>query len=181
MRIIGFCGRAGAGKTTAAEVLVRDGFVCVPFAAPLKKMTKALLRYQGVDDVAIRAMVDGPLKTSPSVFLGSRTPRHAMQTLGTEWAREHLHREFWVRAWQNHVASKGLKRVVVDDVRFPNEVEAIRALAGVVVKIDGREDPNTSAAHASEAQIDDFDILIHNGGSIGDLVAQVERMLLPRL
>ena len=79
-RLIGFCGAAGAGKTHAATLLARDwGYSRVRFAGPLKAMLHAL----GLTE----ADTDGAAKDQPADLLGGRTPRHAMQTLGTEWGR----------------------------------------------------------------------------------------------
>jgi hypothetical protein len=42
MRLVGFCGDAGAGKSTAARILEEEhGFVILPFAGPMKAMALA--------------------------------------------------------------------------------------------------------------------------------------------
>jgi len=57
-RTIGFCGPAGAGKSTAAErLMLRWQFQRVRFAGPLKAMMLAL----GLDP----AQVDGDRKEEP--------------------------------------------------------------------------------------------------------------------
>lgn len=153
--LVGFCGRAGAGKTTAAQILVeRHGYRRVRFAGPLKAMMAAL----GLS----AAEIDGPLKESPCALLAGRTPRHAMQTLGTEWGRDQIDPDLWLRAWAREV-DDGLaagRAVVVDDVRFPNEVGAIRARGGVIVRIGGRG--GEIPAHASEALHFPADVKIEN-------------------
>jgi hypothetical protein len=45
------------------------------------------------------------------------------------------------------------RAAVVDDVRFPEEVAAIRALGGQVVRLDRAADPAAPATHASERGI----------------------------
>lgn len=142
--IIGFAGRAGAGKTTAAKHLVQHhGFVRVRFAGPLKAMMRAL--------GCTEEEVDGAGKELPCDLLGGRTPRQAMQWLGTEWGRDMIAPDLWTRAWE--YAAAGKPRVVVDDVRFPNEVEALRRLGGVVIQLlaPGDLEPASQAAgHVSE-------------------------------
>jgi hypothetical protein len=44
-----------------------------------------------------------------------------MVTLGTEWGRDAVHPDLWVRLWA--ASGPRTSRVVVEDVRFPNEVE----------------------------------------------------------
>lgn len=142
--IIGFAGRAGAGKTTAAKHLMEHhGFERVRFAGPLKAMMRAL--------GCTEEEVDGARKEMPCDLLGGRTPRQAMQWLGTEWGREMIAPDLWTRAWE--YAAAGKPRVVVDDVRFPNEVEAVRRLGGVVVQVVSAgefADATSFAGHVSE-------------------------------
>ncbi|WP_296584874.1 deoxynucleotide monophosphate kinase [Xanthobacter sp.] len=142
--IIGFAGRAGAGKTTAAQHLVQHhGFERVRFAGPLKAMMRAL--------GCTEEEVDGARKEMPCDLLGGRTPRLAMQWLGTEWGRDMIAPDLWTRAWE--YAAAGKPRVVVDDVRFPNEVEAVRRLGGVVLQLIAPGDlalASSFAGHVSE-------------------------------
>jgi hypothetical protein len=172
IRTIGFCGPAGAGKSTAAEHLMRHWrFQRVRFAGPLKAMMLAL----GLDP----AQVDGERKEEPSALLCGRTPRQAMQWLGTEWGRHLIGEGFWIAAWQAAVervppdltavsqAIRGLRLIVADDVRFANEAKAIRGRGGIVVRIERPGAGSTSGhAHASERM--DFvpDRIIRNTGDV---------------
>lgn len=169
--VIGFCGAIGAGKTTAAQHLVdRHGLERVRFAGPLKSMMRAL----GLSEREI----DGDLKETPSALLCGRTPRHAMQTLGTEWGRDLVAPDLWISVWRRQaIAACSRGGVVADDVRFPNEVAAIRALGGIVVRVDR---PGTATSgHASELQPLVPDMAIANDGDAAALSAAVDRLLKP--
>lgn len=111
-----------------------------------------LLEYRGADKKAIKRMLEGDLKEVPSPLLGGKTPRFAMQKLGTEWGREMLADNLWVEAMFD--ASKRYQRVVVTDVRFPNEAGAIQACGGQVLRITRPNNPTPPDDHPSEAQID---------------------------
>ena len=149
--IVGLSGLAGAGKSTAARHLVeRHGFVRRPFAALLKGMLRYLLHAQGVPAGEVDRMVDGDLKEVPTRHLGGQTPRRAMQTLGTEWGRA-LAPDLWVEMWAASIV--GLERVVADDVRFENEVAAVRALGGIVVEVRRPGIVSLGDAHASEVGV----------------------------
>ena len=153
--IIGFCGPAGAGKSTAAKHLGAAGFTRHPFAAPLKEMLLTFILGRGADAKEAFDLVDGPGKGQQTPWLNGATPRRAMQLLGTEWGRE-LSPTLWIDAWRDALPRGS---VVCDDVRFPNEAAAIRELGGRVYRIR-RPDLKLSAAvakHASETQVFEVD------------------------
>lgn len=145
--ILGFCGPARAGKTTAACTIVGrfPGWNRLSFADPLRAMLAAL----GLtpDDMSER-------KEQPMRMLGGRTPRYALQTLGTEWGRKLMCDDLWLRAAERRaflLMGEG-QSVVFDDVRFDNEAAMIRGYGGHVVRL-ARPGFSHSAAHASEAGI----------------------------
>ena len=155
--IVGFCGLAGSGKTTAAEALIKRGFVGVPFAAPLKRMFAALIgRPPGVD---VRAWAE-----TPHPLLSGKTPRQALQTLGTEWGREQIGPDFRVRLWAAEAVNH--PHVVADDVRFPNEAAAIRQVGGAVIRIDRDGAGSASGGdHVSETIPFEPDGVVANNGT----------------
>ena len=159
-------GVAGAGKSTAARYLVEHhGFVRRPFAALLKGMLRQLLQAQGLPVDAVERMVEGDLKEIPTCHLGGRTPRFAMQTLGTEWGRA-LAPDLWVNAWMASAA--GVERAVVDDVRFENEAAAVRTLGGRVIEVSRPGLFRLAGGHASEVGVI-ADARVCNNGDISDL------------
>lgn len=165
--IIGLIGHKGAGKSEVAKVLVDLGYRRERFAGPLKDMLRAL----GLTE----AQVDGDEKETPCAVLGGATPRHAMQTLGTEWGRSLIHPNLWIMTWKARATAHS--HVAVDDLRFPNEVEAVRDLGGITCRIDR---PGAHGdGHVSEQHIDGLhaDYVIPNTGSLADLRAQVLRWL----
>lgn len=185
LTIIGFAGPAGSGKSTAARHLVDvHGAIRLPFARPLKAMLHHLLEVQGVGLALATRMIDGDLKEVPSPAFGGHTPRHAMQSLGTEWGRA-LSPTFWVDAWRAAVDRADLESsadltdvtVVADDVRFPEEVAAIRALGGVVIRVirAGAGLAGAGADHPSETtDLGAPDLLVVNDGSLDWLRTQID-------
>jgi hypothetical protein len=171
--IIGFCGRAGAGKSFAAAYLVRaHGFTRLRFAGPIKAMMIAL--------GCTEDEVDGPHKERPSALLGGKTPRQAMQLLGTEWGRQLVADDLWIDAWARHAdeALAAGRPIVVDDVRFLNEVTAIRRRGGRIVRVV-REGARSSsgATHASETQALPVDAAIYNPGEPEAFERRLYRMV----
>ncbi|MEC9048918.1 MAG: deoxynucleotide monophosphate kinase [Planctomycetota bacterium] len=173
VKLIGLCGLMGSGKTTAAEELRNAAYApCAirPLAGPIKSMLRSL----GLSDAQVR----GRLKGEPCELLGGKTPRHAMQTLGTQWGRECIDHEIWLRAWRAKWTPEGCC-TIVDDVRFGNEADMIRELGGVVLRIDR---PITRSLkglqHASESLDFEADAVIKNTGTRADLGWAIDQALV---
>ena len=160
----------GSGKSTLAEAMAGHGWRVVKFAAPLKAMVAALLREAGEGDDVIARALEGDLKAQPLEALAGRTARYTMQTLGTEWGRGAMASDIWVRLAimrANRLRAAGVA-VIVDDMRFENEAQAIRDAGGKLVRIT-RPDAARLAGHASEGGLDDwhFDMEVTNTQASG--------------
>lgn len=175
--VVGFAGTKGSGKDTAASVLLDVGYEQVRFADGLKAMLRALLRYRGVPGNMIERYVEGDLKEEPCPALNGRTMRHAMQTLGTDWGRKMIHEDLWADATADQVERRG-GRVVVTDVRMPNEAEALRRMGAAIILID--RDTGSADTHESETSLAQVrtDFVIHNDGSVDDLKKAVRDHLI---
>lgn len=124
-QLVGLMGYAGAGKDLAAEGLTRKGWTRVAFADALKAVAHHV-GWNGRKDAHGRIL---------------------LQRLGVA-VRDHVDPQAWVQAAERQIA-KVEGDVVVTDVRFPNEVEFIRARHGVVVRVD-RPGTGPLNDHASE-------------------------------
>ena len=161
--IIGLTGKAGAGKSTVANWLMRErGYKLHKFAEPLKNMLLCL----GLDE----RHTEGFLKEAPCALLGGNSPRYAMQALGTEWGRELISPTLWIDAWAKTMPDGN---VVCDDIRFDNEFDTIKDRGGIVVEIVGSN--NSLDAHESEKGLDRTpDIIIYNTGTIEQLKEKID-------
>ncbi len=177
-RLIAFAGRAGAGKSEASSLLIRrHNFVQSKFAAPLKGMLTAMYEFAGLCPDEIGDRLEGHLKEKPDRVLGGTSPRRAMQTLGGEWGRDSVREDLWVSLWRADAQRKlnaGLS-LVVDDLRYPNEADAIRELGGEIWKIEGAARRHVPA-HPSEEFDFDPDGVIRNDYS-ADLICFWNRVL----
>lgn len=109
MKIVLISGKAEAGKTTAANFLKRllqrtygKNVAIVPYAAYLKSTAKTIWEWNGKKDEG---------------------GRHLLQWWGTEVVRE-KDPDFWVKAVMNvsDMAEPYLDYLIIDDCRFPNEI-----------------------------------------------------------
>lgn len=164
--IVGLVAQKQHGKDTYAEGLSVAGFERVAFADPLKAAAKLIWRLSD-------EQLHGAEKETPDERWDGLTARHFLQVLGTEAGR-HAHPETWIRSALLTIDSlpAGVP-VVVTDVRFPNEFEALKTRGATMVGITRAGMP-TGDTHASESQIPDLvqacDILVRNDGARQSLV-----------
>lgn len=93
MRIVGITGRARSGKDTLADMIVaasRSG-IWMSFADPIRHF---IARVSGLP---YAELVDSPRKETPIPDLGNKSPRQMMQTLGTEWGRDLIDSDLWIK------------------------------------------------------------------------------------
>ena len=169
-RLIGLYSPApGCGKTTAANLLIEHERVS--FAAPLKRAVWRLLDELGFP--GFHCVYEDKEAIIPEIGV---SPRHMMQTLGTEWGRACIHPDFWVmiaRAETQRIMDDG-GSVVIDDVRFPNEAAMIHDLGGELWRID-RPGVSYDGSHESEGALEDItpDRVIVNDGTIDQLLEKI--------
>lgn len=170
--IIGITGRKGSGKDTAANFILHHpdykDWARVKFADGLKTMLQSFLAYLDVNPFIIKRMIEGDLKETPCSLLGGKTPRHAMQTLGTEWGRQMIGDNIWVEATKDRCAQ--FENCIITDVRFENEVEALHEMGGKLIKVN-RPGLLETDHHLSEVFIThlEADYQIENDGQIIDM------------
>lgn len=149
MQLIGLAGKAGSGKSYLAEqLLVPEGFLPLALAGPMK----AELAGQGVI----------PGEEALGLTSKSARTRNILQTYGTELGRERYHEDVWCSTlewWIGWFLSHAYERFVITDVRYPNELEWVRSLGGLVVRVVGRGGlEGDAAAHSSEVALDSFNL-----------------------
>lgn len=171
--LVGLCGKKGSGKDEAYKILNRIyNYQNVKFAGPLKDMLRALLKVQNIPSDITERMIEGDLKEVPSFYLGGKTPRYIMQTLGTEWGRVLIDSKLWINAFHNSLRLDDPKmRYACTDVRYQNEGDVIHDLGGFIIRLNRNTDNNNFSSHSSETEIDSLvvDYEIDNNGTLEDL------------
>jgi len=208
--IIGFVGFIGSGKDTAADYLVNfHGFRRDSFASTLKD---AVAHVFGWD----RTLLEGRTKQarewreeidtwwSERLNMPNLTPRWILQYWGTDVCRNHFHDDIWIASLENKMR-KTSDNIVISDVRFPNEIQAIHNAGGIVVRVKRGDDPewynsalsvnrgpngNSTWAlsrqhlerlkiHSSETSWvgGNIDNVVHNNTSIDELFEQLESLV----
>ena len=178
--IIGISGKAGSGKDTAAKMLE------VLYANPdISYEDFANKRYKNFADIQIVHFADSLKETAQVLFrIGEwetntqegkkttidwigKTVRELLQGIG-QGLRDAIDFDLWVKIlfantedWSNYI---------IADVRYPNEIKAIKERNGILLRID-RKDAG-AGNHSSETALDNYkewDVHIENNSSIEDL------------
>lgn len=163
-----------SGKTLASSFLMLNDYQVVSFAGTLKAMIKAMLEDCGYNIDEIASYMENKNLLIDEL---STTPRHLMQTLGTEWGRKCIADDLWIQIWRLKTCRYPM--VVADDVRFPNEAQVIKEMGGEIWRIERPGNVNQED-HASEGALDNwdgFDRIIINDGSVLDLGSKVKEAL----
>jgi len=148
MALFGIVGEKGAGKDASVEHLQTDRVLRYAFASPIKAGARALLGLTTLqtDDPVAKEVVDPRF---------DKTPRQLLQWLGTDCIRNQIDPDHWVnrfREWHDEMRALHPRRtIVVTDVRFVNEADAIRALGGSLIRIE-RPRASPTDAHVSERE-----------------------------
>lgn len=113
------------------------------------------------------------------VALTAVTVRRLLQWWGTEYRRDQ-DPNYWTRAWVDRVEQYDLYRthILVDDIRFMNELQTLKAEGGLIVKIE-RPGFNGAGNHSSETSLDGFagwDHVIVNDGTLPEFLEKIERL-----
>lgn len=170
--LVGLAGAKRSGKDTVADYLVRDrGFIKYALAEPLKRACRALFDFS-------EDQVLGDAKDVPDLRYG-QTPRAFLQMLGTEFVRDRVGCDFFVDRFRDFHSRHPGADIVVSDVRFQNEIDAIRSLGGTVVLLS-RAAACTCNHRSEDVATLDVDHRVSNDGSVAELRAAVERCLRPQ-
>ena len=148
MRLIAFAGRKCSGKGELAKVCEKEGFTVIRFASALKELCSKVMGIT-IDETQESKTIEVNHKVNEEdlslIFnetgisiedlrdeLGGmliRNGREALQVIGTDVIRKY--RPNWhVNKLKDTVLSDMTRDYVVEDMRFPNEMECVKDLGG---------------------------------------------------
>ena len=158
--VILFSGKAESGKTLAAnifkEYLEKLGYrvAIIPYASYLKETAKLIFNWDGKKDAK---------------------GREILQRWGTEIVRQ-KDPDFWANSVRRlvDVVGDAIDYVLIDDVRFPNEIDIWKDTAHMTVRIErpGHENILTKEQrnHISETALDTYPFdLVFSGTNRNEL------------
>jgi len=172
--IIGFAGKKGSGKDTLANYLIEKyNFKRVAFGDPVKEVCRILF---GFNDEQLYGN-----KKEEMDKIGIK-PREAFQKIGTEFGRNMIHQlfpniniklgELWIDVFKRNNKKEN---IVLSDVRFQNEADAIKELGGIIIYIDSKYSIKDN--HESEKIEVEYDYKLENYGSLQDFYNNYEKII----
>lgn len=169
LQIYGICGYKGAGKDTFAKFVkeFNPNFTIIHFADDLKNFASSVFEIDQkmFHDPALKEVAIDPIEMDHYVHqmgqatglaikprgMIAKTPRQLLQYFGTEYVRS-IDDAYWVKRVSLKI--QRLKRqVLVPDVRFGGEVDAIRSMGGKIIRVIRVGQGSTADSHASEAEV----------------------------
>lgn len=184
--IIGLSGRKGSGKSLLSEELIKRGFVKIGFADKLKELTSSLFDWElsslydpwSKEKVLSKPVIWNKTKSEKleemidckaSLYREDKsffTRRDALQYIGTEVLRKYEN-DFHINSVRLKIENNPDENFVLDDVRFPNELELLKNMGAKCVFVIRPYFFDNYSNHASETSLGrkDFDVSILNDGS----------------
>lgn len=192
---IAICGQLRAGKSTVSEHLVHNhGFQPVSFGAELKSHADKLFAFSDVyksEPIVVDDEQFGGTRT-----IGKRKPRRLYQDFGEKM------RELDPSIWIGHAAEKvrlieliaaangEQARIVIDDLRQPNEYDWARANGFTIVRVNAPDELRIERAkaagddfsiedlrHPTEMYVQDFEVDFDIWNGVGVESVELERKI----
>lgn len=182
VQLIGVTGKKFNGKDTIGNYLISNHqYVRLSFADPLKEALKCIF---GFTDEQLY----GNLKEVVDEYWGV-SPRDVMKYIGTDVFRNKMEQlipdiknDIWIRVVERQILQLRKTdpnvKIVITDVRFPNEINLIKKYNGQIIKVNRQSVNNKIDHHESEKYIDSLycDIMIQNDGSIDDVHQKIKEL-----
>lgn len=171
--LLGLGHRKQVGKDTLAQMIAKYSAdtVVASFAQPLKHVANVLFNWAGVSAGAFYDQ--NPLMKEEMIPMLNMTVRDLYLRLGKDMRA--IHPDVYVNALLTAVRGQATHPnmlCVITDVRYPNEVEAIKRMGGQVFKI---ERPSIEITHDdADDALEGFtgwDRVLVNAGSLADFEA----------
>ena len=187
--LIGFLGKKGVGKDTSAKLLLDDyNFTRYAFGDPVKDVVGTMF-----------CMDEEQLYGNKKEEIDPRwnvSPRTLFQVIGTNFAQYWLMlklpeleekvkmKHFWVKRfemWYEEESNKN-KNVVITDVRFQHEVDAIKSKNGIIIKLINSDSIKSTDRHISETESESInkknvDYTVDNNYTIDELYKKINVIL----
>lgn len=205
--IIGLAGKAGVGKDLAGSYLKLKQWKVHSFALPLKRVCAQFLSLplEAMSIRELKDMrLENPIKLTeedadtlmsymPHPILGHEMAnqiksavdgkeinsiRELQQFVGTDIGRNIIDSNIWIKIATEEIKNLSKKNnVVITDIRFENENDAILELGGITAEMQRDTELSDVTSHSSEDIDFKCTLTIDNNGSKQALFDKIEELL----
>lgn len=198
--ILGINGKAGAGKDTLADILIKHfGYRKVSWADALKSMlsealeiplndfyarSKDNIRPVTIDDTAATKLMDlltesyGEIDNYTDLRLQLQNTsypslRVLMQEFGTRFARYQIDPEIWIKITKKNLDMSEL--LIFSDCRMENERKAVREMGGfnMIIKRDLAGDSDSHETENNFGEDSEYDFIVENNSCLSSLYSSI--------
>jgi hypothetical protein len=187
---VGFSGKMGVGKTTICNHIIdkmntgkKKRAALFSFGDVLKTTVASVFNFPLIwcynDKNKVVNFLNNHVRLPMTIHQSAITPftkaisiapqkssltvRELLQWWGTDVVRNTIDKDFWVKKWKETVPSIDSAEVIlVDDVRFYNELEAVNNDNGMMYRIEPYPNWDKHSDHESETTLDEYPFLMTN-------------------
>lgn len=183
--VVGFMGKRGAGKDTAAKALLSRGWMSQAFGARIYDecaaafdVPRALFGHRPTKDTPLPQLMlancldpefvkvallrpDVTVPAGADPMIAPRSPRFIMQTWGTEYRRRQKGDDYFVKIVEDQILQQPGRPQAVTDVREFIEIDMVKRMGGPLVRVINPEPESTddtTMKHSSETAVDDAEV-----------------------
>lgn len=172
-KIIGISGKKGSGKDTFYKLFNKHS----PYIYQNAKLTDKLREIaSNITGLPLSYFYDRN-KYDTHLDIWGMNIRQLLQKLGLEALRENFDYDVWLKTFFANYDKE--ENYMITDIRFPNEIEAIREHGGIVIRLEGRSEDdgdNHGSEHALN-NFNDYDYIIDNSGSIDNYENEILELI----
>lgn len=170
-QIYAIAGKRGSGKTTFASIVQKynKNFKIISFASELKNMAIKIFKLLPEDTEILEkkeCLLKNPIYMDEYLTemrdltglditkkgLIAKTPREVLQFFGTNYVRS-VQDSYWIERCILEI-TQCKKQILIPDLRFLNEADAVRHVGGKIIKIERMEFNISESLHPSEIEMD---------------------------
>ena len=156
--VIGISGKISSGKDHVAQHIL--SYLLPP---------KRTVIFGFADFLKLECVAKDNIEYDRVFVKKDKESRNLLQKRGTEEGRDKYGVDIWLRVAESYMKlhhSRGVERFIIVDVRFPNEVECVKKLGGMVIRLVAPKRTWKRALQESEGNVELANAIMNHASEI---------------